>query len=85
MNLDAEVFVARLITVKELFLDVRHSGGGHDRGHDVLQRHDAVEHLTAGDLAGPADQERCAEAAFPAEGFLTTERALPRGAIVSDR
>jgi len=76
---DPEVLVARLVARQQLFFHVGDADGGHDGRHDVLQRGDAVQDLPGGDPARPAQQQRRAEAALPAQALLAPER---RGAPV---
>jgi hypothetical protein len=65
VEMNAKVLVPRLISVQQFLVDIGNAGGGHDGRHHVLQREDAIEHLTRLDLSRPAYQERGAEAALP--------------------
>src|SRR5262245_20714608 len=70
---------AGLKTIEQCLLDVRHTGCGEDRRHDVFMRRNTIQYSSGRDFAGPANGERYAETTFPAEAFLT---AKWRGAAI---
>ena len=65
---------AGLVSVQEFLFDIGDSNGRYNGRHHILQREDAVQHLSWLDFSRPAHQERSPEAAFPSEPLLATER-----------
>ena len=79
VEVDLEVLAVGLVALLHLVDEVRLARGGGESGDQVLVGTDVVDHLPGFDHAGPADERRHAEGAFPVGRLLALER---RGAAI---
>ena len=68
-----EGLVTDFHSLEQLFLHVRHAGGGEKRGQHVFVREDVVEDGAWLDDTGPADGAGHAVGAFPVTRLLVAE------------
>ena len=74
VDVHLEGLVADRVAGLQLLDDVRLAGGGEERRQPVVVLDDLVRDDAGRDLAGPADQLRDAERAFPVRVLLAAER-----------
>ena len=74
IEVDLEGLAVGLVALHHLGDEVGLARGGGERGDQIFMGADIVDHLPGFDHAGPADERRHAEGAFPASGLLALKR-----------
>src|SRR5687767_12419576 len=69
-----EGLIANLHSFEELSLDVRHAGGGEQRGQHIFVRENIVADGAGLDYPGPADRRGYTKSSLPIRGFFITKR-----------